>query len=198
MTSKAEHTRNLQRAGLPTLATLTARIVRTWDRANSTTVEAGARWYDEAGILAATLAANYGRSVEQTASVIAALSPRTSWERNVAGAVALFVDGPAGARRLGCMDRNVETATRASGSGFDALNGPKTSRFARNIAGDRESVTVDVWACRVVDVDENLLARKGVYDALERAYQDAARVVGVDPATMQATTWIVARNGRAA
>lgn len=177
-----------------TLETAVRRIVRTFERATASDIEAGARWYDEAGDLAVDLAAHHGHTVEQTASVIAALSPRTTWSRNVAGAALLVEHDEI---LPGLIGRNVETARKALVDGFDALSGPKTSRFARNIAGDRESVTVDVWAARVVGVDEDLLSRKGAYDAIEHAYRLAARRVGVDPATMQATTWIVARNGRA-
>lgn len=177
------------------LETIVRRILRTFDAASKSDVEHGARWYDEAGELAIELAARHGYSVEQTAAVIAALSPRTTWSRNVAGAVLLLADDEI---LPGLIGRNVETAREAQSHGFDALNGPKTSRFARNIAGDRESVTVDVWAARVADLDEDLLTRKGAYDAVEHAYRLAARRRGVDPATMQATTWIVARNGRAA
>lgn len=184
-----------------TFPTVVARIVRTFDRATPSDVEAGARWYDEAGQLAGTLTSRAYSSgvlnIEQTASVIAALSPRTSWARNVAGAVALIVSGPQAARATGCMSRNVETARQARTQGFAALNGPKTARFARNIAGEREPVTVDVWAMRVIGLDDALLSRRGAYDAVEAAYQSAARRRGVDPATMQATTWVVARNGRA-
>lgn len=179
-----------------THATIVARIVRTFERATSTDLESGARWYDEAGQLAASLSSREV-SLEQAASVIAALSPRTSWARNIAGATALIQQGPTAARALGCMGREVETARRAKRDGFAALGGPKTSAFARNIVGDREAVTVDVWAARAAGVDENLLKRVGAYDAVAHAYRLAARRLGVDPATCQATTWIVARNGRA-
>jgi hypothetical protein len=182
--------------------TIVRRILATFDRATVSDLESGARWYDEAGALASSMAGNHGRThgltLERTASVIAALSPRTSWGRNVAGAHALIVQGPAAARRVGCIGSNVERAQRAYREGFAGLgNGPKTNAFARNIAGDRESVTVDVWACRVADLDETLLGRVGAYDAVAHAYRLAARRRGVDPATMQATTWVVARNGRA-
>lgn len=180
-----------------TLETITRRILRTFDRATASDVESGARWYDDAGALASTLSGHVDGSVERAASVIAALSPRTSWARNVASATALLTSGPTAARRLGAMSRNVQTAQRAKRDGFGALNGPKTSAFARNIAGDREAVTVDVWAMRVADLDEDRLTRVGVYDAVAHAYRLAARRRGVDPATMQATTWVVARNGRA-
>lgn len=184
--------------------TIVRRILRTFDRATTADIEAGARWYDEAGTLAASLAGRGGNldSLERAAVVIAHLSPRTSWARNVATAVAVANGEWESARELGAMGALLDRARRA----VDAADpwetfGPtalKTKSFARNIAGDREAVTVDVWACRVADLDETALGRKGAYDAVAHAYRLAARHRGVDPATMQATTWIVARNGRAA
>lgn len=197
--SLMSHDETLRNVFGVTLETVVRRILRAFDSANVSTVEAGARWYDDAGALAATLAQHTDGDIERAASVISALSPRTTWARNVAGATALLTSGPAAARRVGCIGRNVEKARQARVDGFAAFNmatAPKTASFARNIAGDRESVTVDVWAMRVVDLDELKLSRKGAYDAVAHAYRLAARRRGVDPATMQATTWIVARNGR--
>lgn len=177
-----------------TLETVTRRILATFDRATPADIERGARWYDVAGQLAAELAGP-DLTLEQSASVIAALSPRTPWARNVAGAVSLIRTGDA----PGCLRRNVDTARRAMTAGFDTFGAraPKTAAFARNITGDRESVTVDVWACRAASLDDELITRAGAYVAVAHAYRLAARRRGVDPATMQATTWIVARNGRA-
>lgn len=192
------HNSNLTaRAGV-TLETVVRRIVKTFDRATASDLEAGARWYDEAGEHAAELAGAFG-SREHAATVIAHLSPRTSWARNVAGAYAIAA-GDGSDNPAGCIGANVKRARQAilSDDPVSTLNGPKTRRFALNIIGDREAVTVDVWAARVAGVDEAALGRKGVYDAVEHAYRLAARRRGVDPATMQATTWIVARNGRAA
>jgi hypothetical protein len=188
------HDANLKRAGLASLETLTRRILRTFDRATASDLESGATWYEEAHNLATTLATG-DVDLERAAAVIAALSPRTTWSRNVAGATLLLTTGDV---LPGLIGRNVDTARRAAVDGFDALSGPKTSAFARNIAGDEESVTVDVWAARVVNVDPDAqLSRKGVYEAVAHAYRLAARRRGVTPATMQATTWIVARDGRA-
>lgn len=189
---------SLQRIGTNVGATV-ARILRTFDRATSSDVEAGATWYADAGSIADTLTDKAG-SREHAATVLAHLSPRTTWARNVAGAVSLLTDGTTS----GCIASNVDRA-RASLQTSDpiaTLNGPKTRRFALNILGDREAVTVDVWAARVAlgtssDDPERDLGRVGVYDAIEHAYRLAARKRGVDPTTMQATTWIVARNGRA-
>jgi hypothetical protein len=185
-----------------TLETIVRRIVRTFDAATPSDLEAGARWYDEAGELAHDLASDAG-SVYHAAAVIAHLSPRTTWARNVSTATALIMHDRAEARRLGAMDALLDRAesvlTYREGDPFDTFGptAPKTLNFARNISGDREAVTVDVWAMRVVDLDESLLGRKGAYDAMAHAYRLAARRRGVDPATMQATTWVVSRGGRA-
>ena len=182
-------------------ATIVARILRTFDRATTSDLEAGARWYDESGALAASLAGG-DVTTAHAATMIAHLSPRTTWSRNVATATALIREGRDAARSLGAMEALLDRAERSLTfeDPFESFGptAPKTQNFARNIAGDREAVTVDVWACRVADLDENALGRKGAYDAVAHAYRLAARRRGVDPATMQATTWIVARNGRSA
>lgn len=180
-----------------TLETIVRRILRTFDAATTADIEAGARWYDEAGQLAADLAEQAG-SVDHAAVVIAHLSPRTAWARNVAGAVELIRNGTRYNGIIGSLYERA-LASLEFDDPFDSFGptAPKTRSFAANIAGDREAVTVDVWACRVADLDETLLGRKGAYDAVAHAYRLAARRRGVDPATMQATTWVVARNGRA-
>jgi len=190
------HNENLKRAGLPTVETLTRRILKVWDRATASDIEAGASWYDEAGSLVDTLAARAGTR-EHAAAVIAHLSPRSTWTRNVLAAVAVITEAelPAGVM-TGPLERAVDSLDASDP--ISTLKGNKTHRFALNILGDREAVTVDVWAARVAGVDaERDLPRKGIYDAVEHAYRLAARRAGVDPSTMQATTWVVARGGRA-
>jgi hypothetical protein len=189
----------LARIGTSTRATVD-RIVDTYRRATPTDTESGARWYGDAGSLALEIARAGGTTAEHAAAVIAHLSPRTPWQRNVSGAWSLVLTGDA----PGCLGRNVSGARRAleSDRPLATLGGPKTQRFARNILGDRDAVTVDVWAARVAlgerDDLDRVLTWAGVYDALEHCYRLAARRLGVDPVTVQATTWIVARNGRAA
>lgn len=192
------HNDALRKLGTSTRATVD-RILAVFDRATVSDVEAGASWYADAGSIADMLAPRAG-SREHAAAVIAHLSPRTTWSRNVAGAVSLLTDGST----AGCIGANVDRArgALASPDPLATLNGPKTRRFALNILGDRDAVTVDVWAARVAFGDrvpdpETALRRTGVYDAIEHAYRLAAARRGVDPTTMQATSWIVARNGRA-
>lgn len=175
-------------------------ILTTWDRATAAQREAGATWYGEAREAALQLAGQAGSTLDTAAAVIAHMSPRTTWSRNVAGAVALMLTGDA----PGCIGANVARAQAAidSPDPLSTINGPKTRAFAANILGDTDAVTVDVWALRIAcgspTVDEKILSRKGGYATIADAYREAAALVGVSPATMQAATWIVARNGRTA
>ena len=196
MTTLVDHNRALKRAGLPTVETLTRRILAVFDRATVADVESGSTWYVEAQDLATNLGRNSGHGVEHAAAVISHLSPRTTWTRNTSGAIYLLIYGE---RADGIIGANFDRAIRSLDfeDPAESFGGPKTLRFYRNIIGDTEAVTVDVWAARVAGVDETTLGRKGVYDAVEAAYQRAARARAVEPSTMQATTWIVARGGRA-
>lgn len=181
------------------------RIVATFDRATASDVERGVRWYGEdADALLAGLVAAGAPSLEHAATAVAHISPRTTWARNQAGAYALVTAGRDAAVDIVKMSAGVDRAvdSLASDAPLSTLNGPKTKRFAYNLLGNRSAVTVDVWAARVAlgetfEDPELVLARAGVYEAIEHAYRLAARRRGVDPTTMQATTWIVVRGGRA-
>lgn len=196
----------LRRIGAGGTRATVDRILKVWARHTDADLENGARWYgaDAEALLSALVDAG-APTREHAAAVVAHLSPRTTWQRNTLGAMALVTRGEDAARRAGCLGRNVAAAAAAlrSSDPLGTLNGPKTARFARNLLGDREAVTVDIWAARVAFGDvisepERALSSVGAYAATEHAFRLAARRAAVDPTTMQATTWIVARNGRAA
>lgn len=170
--------------------------IRSWYyRATDEQVVEGLKWYDVAGGHADAIAEQNGITREHAAVVISHLSPRTSWERNVAGAYALVATGEA----EGCIGDNVERALAglASDTPLDTF-GPrakKTERFAHNILGDRERVTVDIWAARAAWMEvypeaEKPLKRVGVYEAAELAYRTVAEEVGMAPAELQAVVWV--------
>jgi hypothetical protein len=70
----------------------------------------------------------------------------------------------------------------------------KIVNFARNLAGDLNAVTVDRWAHRVATNGERSDVPTGdLYRAIAEAYEIAASMRGVSPATMQAATWVAVR-----
>lgn len=182
---------------LPTKKTLVARVLRWFDQASERDLIDGVRWYDDGKALCQSLASSrdgYGNTLglERTAEIVAALSPRTQWSVNVAGATLLITHGETMPNLLG---RNVEMA-RAVLDGkrlAEVTKGPKIQAFAKNLAGDTQVVTVDVHAAYAVGVEENTLARKGCYDAVAEAYRAAAVARGIEPSEMQAVVWLGAR-----
>lgn len=204
------HDKALAKAGT-TFDDTVSRILETWNRATDSDIESGSRWYLLNGQAIVDMAYGFDVSVDTAAAVVAHLSPRLQWARNIVLAANVLGNGST----KGIMKQSLKNAQRAldSDAPLTTLRGNKVRNFAANLLGDAEAVTVDVWAARVAFglgkgfkstvgesetvKPETLLARKGVYDAIADAYREAAHRVGVEPSTMQATTWIVARNGRA-
>jgi len=179
-----------------------ANILATWMDATDANREDGAQWYLLNQQALEEMANGNGVSLEAAAAVTAHLSPRVHWARALVAAHNMLNGLPV----TGVMGRSIsgaQSALDAYRNGEDplwTLKGPKIRNFALNLAGDTEAVTIDVWAARVAfggPYEDKLLQRAGVYQAIAQAYRAAAAKVGVSPSTMQATTWIVARNGRA-
>ena len=113
----------------------------------------GMGWYEQAHELACALASRYGLSLHVVAGVIAALSPRSRWERNVVDAVSLIAVYTVGedpmAVPVTTFNRNKECAIRILGAGtrHGVLSGPKVCAFADNIENPSgDPITVDSHA----------------------------------------------------
>lgn len=174
-----------------TTRTVTNRIMRVFARATESDVLAGKAWYHSAQAVARELADAGDISVTAAAAVIAHLSPRCPWDRNLKMARDLVLTGDTGGLRT-----NISKARRAliADDPWSTFGkGPKTRAFAANILGDEHAVTVDVWAARIAGVTEEQLGLVGVYEAVSHAYRLAAKRAGITPAQMQAITWVVIR-----
>jgi hypothetical protein len=200
--------------------TRTQNITSTFRKASQQDRTAGRDWYRRARRLAEELDPGH---VERAAAVIAVLSPRLSWEKNVELA-RLAYRWHAERGDLGCamsgtlaawpgLRTNALKAFRILGGEDpdDVVAGPKVRAFWHTIVdpSDPRAVVVDrhaidVAAGRVLDdkVRGHLLGRKGAYDALSDQYRRAARVLSKEtgedwsPAEVQAVTWSSWRDGK--
>ena len=139
-------------------------------------------WYASAKCHATNLCKIRNWTVEQAASIIAAFSPRVQWKRNMELAYA-YADG----REVRCLTNSIRNAQHATGYGFDALRGLKTNSFARNIAGEMDAVTIDVWMLRPFGLKA---ANKTNYRTLADAIRTVGREVNMTPADLQALIWV--------
>jgi len=188
-----------KRLGLPiSRATMVKRILGYVTEAflDDALYRSGMEWYAHAREEARIMALDNDVSEEIAAYVIAATSPRTFWSSNVkhARAILAYEDAPSGA--LGTNHAR-GMAIRDYGIGHIG-NGPKVNAFARNIAGDWDAVTIDMWAFAAAcgDLPASMLARRGAYETVADAYRIAAKKFGIAPAQMQAIVWVAIR-GRA-
>jgi hypothetical protein len=95
------------------------------------------------------------------------------------------------------LTNNINMAYAAMTLGFDALNGRKTNAFARNIAGDKDAVTIDVWMIRAAGMDANKGVNDTEYRILAEVVRELAANRGMYPATAQALIWIIVRGNHA-
>lgn len=187
-----------------------ANIRAIYQLATLTEQESGRDWYPAAHRVAVKLADRYSVSLDQAIGVIAALSPRNRWERNVIDAdrlISAYVfDGPEAAEavKVCTFTSNKTKALRilaAESADFDRvleiLSGPKLREFASCIAG-RADVCIDGHAFCIWQGERSTLADvPSIGVKLRRQikadYQAAADELGLTAAALQAITWVAWR-----
>ena len=154
----------------------------------------GLAWYPNAHRIVCEWADHYERSIANVASIVAALSPQCSWERNLIAADDVLAGNPVSIG--GVLGANIAKAERiyhdrASDITTYFPHGPKVASFAANLAGDWHFVTVDGHALQaaLADVTSTRTLRWSAYAAIAGAYQSAAWSVGIQPAHFQAILW---------
>ena len=177
-----------------TTETVVKRIIRTLNKADAVTVREGMAWYDEARQLTVKLSLISEYTTAQVAAAMAHLSPRLRWNQNVEAITQLVLYGTLPAYIMqGPAKRARKALVAAEPMNTFGKRAKKTLAFARNINGDVNAVTVDVWIMQVVGITEQQLKMVGVYDAVAHAYRLAAKRRSFTPAQLQAITWIVVR-----
>jgi len=72
------------------------------------------------------------------------------------------------------------------------IHGPKVSRFAENLKGNLDAVTIDVWICQAYGIPHKSLTPK-LYARLEKRIQTDAYRAHATPAGLQAVIWYAIR-----
>ena len=166
-----------------------ANIIAIARRATPAEIESGVQWYQTAHNEASRIA-----TLNEGAGVIAALSPRMPWDRNLAIAERAFVEG----RASGALSANVAKANAIldGADPLDVLGGLKVRSFYANIIyPDGRDGTIDRLGFDMVngrstsDRERSGLSRKGVYEMHADYYREAGVILGLTGAQVQAITW---------
>lgn len=182
-------------------------ILRYYKLATDQEIRDGLAWYGDAHRLSRELSEKTGYNVLQTAGMVAALSPQTSWELNKVYAVRFLADkldakantGANKIKALKCLRSTNIEQTKA------ALNGNKTKAFFFNIAFpdvdgivtvDRHAVAICLQRPNKAKALPPVKLTDNQYEFLERCYTIAAKKVGIKALDLQAITWVTYRRVR--
>ena len=171
----------------------------------------GIAWYPNANQIAVGLADRHEISEFQSIGVIAALSPRNRWERNVEDAdrlIAAYIAGGPEQAMLTKVCTFTANKTKAIkilglrrsadlGSVLDILSGPKLREFASCIAG-LPDVCIDghafcIWAANRTGLKDVPAIGVKLRREIKADYQAAADDLGITPSACQAVTWVTWR-----
>ena len=165
----------------------------------------GEQWYPTARAIAQNLSDEYGVRLNVAIGVIAALSPRNKWSRNVIDAenlISVFVSDPEAAATVkvctfGANKAKALKVLNTPDATFEAvqaiLSGPKLREFSSCIYG-LDDVCIDghaycIWnggRTSLKDVPSiGVKLRKNI----KADYQQAAEDLGLTPSACQAITW---------
>jgi len=150
----------------------------------------GRLWYPTATALCHEIAHAHGHDWHNVARTLAALSPKISWERNIA----LTWDIAAGRPVTAVLYANRDKAC-ASLDGHRVLGGPKVRAFAAAILGYRNAACIDthMLRCAGFPTEPRITDVRACKAALVRL----AHETGEEARAVQAIIWLVQHNGPA-
>jgi hypothetical protein len=159
-------------------------------------------WYFEAHRTAKALGKEHGLSTRSVAGIIAAMSPRCSWENNLDD-TRLILESGENNGFFSFEDGVGKALWIIDGEDPDTvLGGRKVRSFWRNIADPDGSldVTLDSWMGRCLTLpaggrhaEQGYLDRAGVYDAIADGFRTVAADHAVMPHQLQASLWLAER-----
>jgi len=184
-------------------------IIAVYKLASVADKQQGQSWYARALVFAVRLGDLYNIETTTIVGVIAALSPRNRWERNMQDAESMVKVAASGGTYKDLMKLKVCTfktgkdkAARILSENItdrDALlatlKGPKLCEFFNCILGDSGDVCIDGHAYSIWVGDRITLANvpsigKKLRQTIKADYQAAAQSLGVAPHVVQAITWV--------
>lgn len=183
-------------------------IISVYNLATVADKRQGESWYCKALAFALELSKQNGVKLQTIVGVIAALSPRNRWSRNMQDTermvkvyanggtyddlmqlkVCTFNTGKEKAARILTGKVSVRSELLA------ILKGPKLQEFFNCILGDCEDVCIDghaysVWAGERITVQNTPKIGIKLRRTIKADYQSAADQLGVAPHVVQAVTW---------
>ena len=184
-------------------------ITAVYNLASQADKNQGLNWYARALTFAVQLSDLYDIETTTIVGVIAALSPRNRWERNMQDAESMVKVAANGGTFSDLMQLKVCTFTSGKSKAaailankmsdraelLATLKGPKLCEFFNCILGDCDDVCIDGHAYSIWVGDRITLANvpsigKKLRQNIKADYQEAAKNLGLKSHELQAITWV--------
>ena len=160
--------------------------------------EQGLEWYKSARSECTRLAKLYSLNLSTVVGVLAALSPRNRWTRNVSDTEQVILFGEDAT--VGTFSANKTKATRilCGESPLDVLSGNKVRSFYTCIVDTKSlDCCIDSHAYAVALGSGERIKAKNIsdntYTKIKEAYQELAGELSLQPKQLQAITWLAFR-----
>lgn len=169
-------------------------ILEVYNQSSPLDIAEGLRWYEGAKRECVNLARRNKITLRQAIGIVAALSPRVNWGRNVIAAQSLVRGLPG--EGFGANKAKAFKILEGEDPN-DVLGGDKVKSFFSNISRPTTSqdVTIDRWAIRITKGPDSWKDNVNTptakqYLQLGNEYREAAALVGLRPSELQAITWV--------
>lgn len=182
-------------------------ILAVYQLATAAETTEGQSWYGRASAIAMNLAQRYKISHATAAAVIAALSPRNKWSRNVTDAENLIEAYIAGGKeaaeaiKVCTFSKNkikaiqiLELNDPCDLEFLGILSGPKLQEFYCCISGYDDEVCIDghaysIWSGGRITLANIPSIGKKLRAQIKADYKEAASTLGLPAYQVQAVTW---------
>lgn len=186
-----------------------ANILEVFAEATPQELAEGVAWYPCAFREAQGMARRHDLAVETAVGVVAALSPRNKWDRNLLDAENLLSALAKGENpesvRVCTFAQNKAKAIKIAKEGLSdpaeirkVLSGPKLQEFFSCILGDSKESCIDghafaVWSGkRIVLADVGTISKTARIE-IKSDYAKAGEILGFPASVIQAVTWVAWR-----
>ncbi len=181
---------------IPDRGDVILRLLEAYEASSAEEVQAGRAWYRNARREVRRMSGVYSVDRRRVAAIVAALSPREPWSKNLQWAEAVLETGSHGSYGLKANGWKAERILEGEDPA-EVLGGPKVTAFDRALCGDDGAVVIDTWMLTAVGWPEGAPLTAKRYRDVADALTEAARMLDVPAAELQAVVWVHVRGGAA-
>ena len=173
---------------------LVGNIINSYSQASLQHIADGEAWYPTAKSFVEEIGRYYHRPIDESAAIVATLSPRMTWSANLNVAVKFYEIVTKSKPRVNV---GLGLQSRKAYNIFDTgqidkyLTGVKVQSFYNSILGDKNDPVIDTWAIRVLLSVPTFskTIKPNIYRFAQQCYVSAAEILNSYPSSVQAVTW---------